>query len=160
MRAGRARWAEARAQASTRSWPRTWRASASFSHPLIVVGPLVPVLWPDLLEERRDPVEVHECLTVETPWAGPLTVDVTWSPPAVAAGLSGTTAWSGEDDMVTAVPADRAYAGGRERLRERELALRSRLYRGDQAQRRDRLLAVIAERASAAAADVPSPTAR
>ena len=49
-----------------------------------------------LAEEASDIQEVHECLTVETPWAGPLLVDVTWHPAAVRGGLPGTLDWDGE----------------------------------------------------------------
>jgi len=59
------------------------------ARPLLVVGPLAPRLWPDLVAVAAGLLEVHECLTVLTPWAGPVTVDVTWHPAAVDAGLPG-----------------------------------------------------------------------
>lgn len=44
------------------------------SLPLLVAGPLAPAIWPDLCEKAAGLLEVHECLTVRTPWAGPLLV--------------------------------------------------------------------------------------
>ncbi len=75
---------------------------------LMVVGPLVPDLWPELRVASGDLLEVHECLTVETSWAGPLLVDVTWHPAAIHAGLAGTLDWDGLSDMRCAV-ADGAF---------------------------------------------------
>lgn len=129
------------------------------SSPLIVVGPLVPDLWPDLQAEGADLLEVHECLTVETAWNGPLLVDVTWHPAAVRAGLPGTLDWSGRDDMQSAVQLTAAYAVDRDRLRYQKLALRRRLYRGDQELRRERLLAAIAARAASLEAADPARAA-
>lgn len=39
---------------------------------LMVVGPLAPSIWPDLAAASAGILEVHECLTVEADWAGPL----------------------------------------------------------------------------------------
>jgi len=121
------------------------------SQPLQMVGALVPPLWPDLLSGAEDVLEVHECLTVETDWAGPLLVDVTWHPAAVRQGLPGTLAWSGLDDMVPAVQPQASYAVSRTALRTQKLALRARIYEGDQAARRERVLTEMAERAIALA---------
>jgi hypothetical protein len=75
------------------------------SSPLLVVGSLVPpVLTTE--DDCRDGLslrEVHECLTVQTPWAGPLLVDVTWDPALAAHGLASTRPWDGESDMRLAV---------------------------------------------------------
>lgn len=70
---------------------------------VMVVGPLASSLWPDLVEGAEGLLEVHQCLSVETDWAGPLLVDVTWHPDAVRAGLPGSLDWDGEADMVCAV---------------------------------------------------------
>ena len=74
------------------------------ARPLLVVGPLAPPLWPDLVAAAAGLLEVHECLTVLTPWAGPVTVDVTWHPAAVSAGLPGLPdGWDGWSDSPVAV---------------------------------------------------------
>lgn len=116
--------------------------------PLLVVGPLAPDAWPDLQERAAGLVEVHECLTVETNWAGPLLVDVTWHPEAVRAGLSGTLGWEATTDMAPAVHVVSSYAVGRRRLREQKEALRRRLYTPAERRLRDEILAEIARRAS------------
>jgi hypothetical protein len=82
---------------------------------LMVVGPLAPAVWPDLVARSKGLREVHECLTVETPWAGPLRVDVTWHPAAIVCGLTGTLDWDGTSDMVCAVDVEASYAVGDER---------------------------------------------
>jgi hypothetical protein len=88
------------------------------SLPLLLVGPLAPPLWPDLAREADGLLEVHECLTVLTPWAGPLIVDVTWQPDAVRAGLPGIADWDGRTDTPTAIPAvGPGYAVPRDGLR-------------------------------------------
>jgi hypothetical protein len=116
---------------------------------LMVVGPLVPRIWSDLLPDGDEQLmEVHECLTVETSWSGPLLVDVTWHPSAVRAGLSGTLDWDGRADMMCAVTAVATYAVADREFRVQKELLRSRLYTEGQRSRRDRLLAEIAERAS------------
>jgi hypothetical protein len=117
--------------------------------PLLVMGPLVP---PTL---RRSPglvagaslVEIHECLTVLTPWAGPLRVDVTWDPVLVMHGLPGTLAWSGDSDMDLAVDgASPGWAVPRPLLRVAKEALRSRMYTLSERRVRDRTLATLAQR--------------
>lgn len=115
---------------------------------LLVVGPLVPPLWPDLQDEAGDLLEVHECLTVETAWAGPMLVDVTWHPAAILAGLPGTLDWAAEGDMTPAVTPLVSHAVRRSTLRAQKETLRSRVYRADDRQRRDKVLAEIAQRAA------------
>jgi hypothetical protein len=119
------------------------------SLPLFVVGPLVP------LSLRSDPEpaegallqEVHECLTVQTPWAGPLRVDVTWDPPLVRRGLAGTLDWDGRSDMLIAVgEGGPCWSVPREGMRDAKEALRSRLYRPGQREVRDRVLAAMVKR--------------
>lgn len=129
------------------------QAAGLDSRPLLVVGPLAPGLWPDLVAVADGLLEVHECVTVLTPWAGPLTVDVTWPPPAVAAGLPGLPhSWDGRCDTPAAVTAvGPGYAVAPEGLRDAKEALRARLYGREDRQRRDQLLAVIAQRAAALA---------
>lgn len=121
------------------------------SVPLLVVGPLAPSLWPDLVVEADGLLEVHECLTVVTRWAGPIIVDVTWHPAAVAGGLPGMTAsWDGSSDLPIAVPPiGPGYAVDRSCLREAKEQLRARIYNSEQRGRRARILAEIAWRADA-----------
>jgi hypothetical protein len=114
---------------------------------ILVVGPLAPDLWPDLQTKAGGLMEVHECLTVETEWAGPLLVDVTWQPVAVAAGLPGTLNWDGRSDMVCAVNPVASYAVADEYFRDQKERLRARLYTSDQRLLRDTILAEIAHRA-------------
>jgi hypothetical protein len=114
---------------------------------IIVVGPLAPDLWPDLQTKAGGLMEVHECLTVETEWAGPLLVDVTWHPAAVTAGLRGTLNWDGRSDMMCAVNPVAAYAVADEDFRNQKERLRSRLYTPGQRVLRDSILAEIAHRA-------------
>ena len=122
------------------------RAIGIESAHLFVVGPLVP---PSLchLEELRDAaglLEVHECLTVFTPWAGPLLVDVTWDPPLLANGLQGVAPWDGASDMPYAIVTDgRAWAAPQQSLRAAKEAIRARLYTSDQRAIRDRALAAL-----------------
>lgn len=116
--------------------------------PLLMVGPLVPEVWPDLLAEGGDLQEVHECLTVETSWAGPLLVDVTWHPAAIRGGLSGTLNWSGDHDMQPALAPVSCYAVSRRHLRAQKEKLRDRLYTPGQRLRRDALLGELTRRAS------------
>lgn len=119
------------------------------SAPLFVVGALVPT---SLAEEPEFASaaglrEVHECLTAQTPWAGPLIVDVTWDPPLIERGLPGTLDWDGASDMAFAVgDVSATYSVARERLREMKEALRSRLYRAEERELRDRTLAALARR--------------
>ena len=114
---------------------------------LMVVGPLVPDLWPDLRATGGCLLEVHECLTVETSWAGPLTVDVTWHPAAVREGLAGTLDWDGLSDMMCAVEPIASYAVSDGEFRAQKELLRARLYSPEQRARRDQVLAEIADRA-------------
>jgi len=70
-----------------------------------MVGKLVPdelVTDPELAP-GANLLEVHKCLTVMLPWAGPCRVDVTWDPALVVHGLSGTVGWDGRSDMAVAV---------------------------------------------------------
>jgi hypothetical protein len=119
------------------------------SRPLLMVGPLVPDVWPDLMAEAKDLQEVHECLSVETDWVGPLLVDVTWHPAAVRGGLSGTLDWSGDRDMQPALPPVACYAVSRNQLRAQKEKLRDRLYTPAERVRRDALLSELAHRALA-----------
>lgn len=116
---------------------------------LMVVGLLAPEVWPDLRAAAGSLLEVHECLSVETPWAGPVLVDVTWPPSAVRAGLRGTVDWDARSDMACAVEPMAAYAIGDDAFRQQKELLRSRLYTADERARRDRVLAEIAKRAAA-----------
>jgi hypothetical protein len=79
-------------------------------------------------------------------------VDVTWHPAAVAAGLPGLAAeWDGRSDLPTAVAAiGPGYAVDRSSLRDSKEKLRARMYRPQQRERRDRILAEVARRAHAA----------
>jgi len=113
---------------------------------LMVVGLLVPSLWPDLERASGGLMEVHGCLTVATPWAGPLLVDVTWQPGAVRAGLPGTLGWDGASDMACAVQPIASYAVGDDFRSQKEL-LRSRLYSTAERSTRDQILAEMATRA-------------
>ena len=119
------------------------------SAPLIVAGRLVPAFLehdPEF-EEAIELHEVHECLVVNTPWAGPLRVDVTWDPPLVAYGLPGTLDWNGTSDMRLAV--DGASAGWtvpRRGLRAAKEALRNRLYTKAERKLRDKTLAALSRR--------------
>jgi len=117
--------------------------------PLFVVGPLVPPIF------RDDPSciaglplrEVHECLTALTEWAGPVRIDVTWDPPLVRRGFSGSLAWDGETDMALGVDTiDAGWAVPREALRAAKEALRARLYRPGERAVRDAMLSAISRK--------------
>jgi hypothetical protein len=119
------------------------------SLPLFVVDRLVP------LKLMTDPEfapgaqlrEVHECITVQTPWAGPLRVDVTWDPPLIRRGLPGFLDWDGRTDMILAVgEGGPCWSLPREGIREAKEALRARLYGLGQREMRDRVLAAMAQR--------------
>ena len=116
------------------------------SQPLFVVGPLVPEMLatePEFREGARL-FEVHELLTVPTPWAGPLRVDVTWDPPLVRRGLAGTLDWDGASDMRIAVgEGGPCWAVPREGLRAAKEALRARIYHEGEREVRDRILAAL-----------------
>ena len=118
------------------------------SRPLFVVGKLVPDILaddPELTPGAHLP-EVHECLTLITPWAGPLRVDVTWDPPLIACGLPGTLAWDCASDMLLAVgETGPGWSVPREGLREAKEALRRRLYGPGERKLRDRTLASLAK---------------
>jgi hypothetical protein len=119
------------------------------SAPLLVVGPLVPPMLAGEAEFTAAAAlaEVHECLTVVTPWAGPLRVDVTWDPPLIERGLPGTLDWDGAADMPYAIgEAWETYAVNRGRLREMKEALRSRLYGPGERDVRDAALAAMVRR--------------
>lgn len=117
--------------------------------PLLVTGRLVP----SFLEHDREfeagvnLLEVHECLVVLTPWAGPLRVDVTWDPPLLAYGLPGTMDWDGASDMRLAVEgAGAGWTVPRRQLRSAKEALRKRLYKKGERAVRDRVLAALSRR--------------
>lgn len=118
------------------------------ANPMFVVGPLVPELWPDLQHLAGHLLEVHECLSVETPWAGPLLVDVTWHPETISGGLPGTLDWDGASNMALAVQPFRSYAVSRTNLRAQKEALRARLYTPEDRALRDATLAEIGRRAA------------
>jgi hypothetical protein len=89
---------------------------------------------------------VHECLTVMTPWSGPLRVDVTWDPPLIRQGLPGTLDWDGQTDMLLAVgEGGPCWSVPRDGLRQAKEALRSRIYAPNQRQLRDRILAKLVQ---------------
>jgi hypothetical protein len=118
------------------------------SVPLLVVGPLVPETLRD--EEDCRPglslLEVHECVTVLLPWAGPVRVDVTWDPALAEHGLAITRPWDGSSDMLVAVTANGpGWAVERERLRTTKEALRRRLYGSGERPLRDRTLRAISD---------------
>lgn len=119
------------------------------SSPLLVTGLLVPSLLaenPDL-KVGSHLLEVHECLTVMTPWAGPLRVDITWDPPLIERGLPGTLDWEGVSDMAIAVGESRpGWSVPSHRLREAKEALRARLYSPGERELRDETLRLLAER--------------
>jgi len=126
------------------------------SLPLLVVGPLVPRVLaddPEIAPGRLLP-EVHECLTVMTPWSGPLRVDVTWDPPLIVRGLPGTLDWDGHTDMLLAVgEGGPCWSVPRDGLRSAKEALRTRLYREGEREVRDHALAAMAKRFAAWRAD-------
>jgi hypothetical protein len=119
------------------------------SLPLLVVGPLVPAALADdpELTPGRALVEVHECLTVVTPWAGPLRVDVTFDPLLAAHGLPATLDWDGASDMALAVEAvTPGWSIARPGLRAAKEALRRRLYGSGERDVRDAVLRRLSER--------------
>lgn len=122
------------------------------SQPLLMVGPLVPPALAGAADLRDGAalLEVHECLTVLTPWAGPVRVDITWDPPLVAHGLAATLSWEGASDMITAVDATGpGWSVPRRGLRDFKEALRARLYAPGERPQRDRVLAALAAQFSA-----------
>ena len=119
------------------------------SAPLFVVGPLVPPLLENdpLFEADASLLEVHELLTVMTPWAGPLRVDITWDPPLIERGLPGTLDWDGESDMAIAVgEGSPSWSPPRDGLRAAKEALRKRIYGPGQREVRDEILARLSAR--------------
>jgi hypothetical protein len=119
------------------------------STPIFVVGPLVPAILLDDPEIAAGEhlAEVHECLTVLAPWAGPLRVDVTWDPVLVWNGLPGTLDWNGQTDMLLAVgEGGPCWAVPRPGLREAKEALRRRLYGPGEREVRDRVLNLMVAR--------------
>ena len=125
------------------------RAAGIESAPMFALGTLVPSALADDPEiaPGKDLQEVHELLTVQTTWAGPLRVDVTWDPPLIAQGLPGTLDWDGAGDMLVAVGEGApCWVAPREALRGAKEALRRRLYRKGEREVRDRVLAAMARR--------------
>lgn len=119
------------------------------SLPMLVVGPLVPdaLAGDPEIAPGAHLAEVHECLTVVTPWAGPLRVDVTWDPPLIARGLPGTLDWDGRTDMLLAVgEGGPCWSVPREGIRTAKETLRTRIYRAGEREVRDRTLAAMAAR--------------
>lgn len=111
--------------------------------PLLVVGPLVPAITADDAELARGRalLEVHECLTVGTPWAGPVRVDVTVDPPLAARGLPATLGWDGASDMALAIDSvGPGWSVRRPELRAAKEALRRRLYGPGERAERDAIL--------------------
>lgn len=119
------------------------------SVPLLVVGSLVPAALqsdPDFATGTAL-LEVHECLTVLTPWGGPVLVDVTWDPALMAHGLAATEKWDGLGDMELAVQGGGpGWAVPRDQLRVAKDALRRRIYSTTERSARDRVLAALARR--------------
>jgi hypothetical protein len=116
------------------------------SVPLLVIGPLVP----EVLRGEEDCrlglslVEVHECLTILLPWAGPVHVDVTWDPALAEHGPPITRPWDGSSDMRLALAANGpGWAVERSHLRIAKEALRARLYGPGERELRDRTLRAI-----------------
>jgi riboflavin synthase len=113
------------------------------SLPLLVVGPLVPAVaaHDTELARGRALLEVHECLTVVTPWAGPVRVDVTVDPPLAARGLPATLGWEGASDMALAIDsAGPGWSVPRAQRRAAKKALRRRLYGPGERTERDAIL--------------------
>ena len=129
--------------------------------PLLLVGPLVPAVLaadPDLAPSARLP-EVHECLTVHLPWAGPCRIDVTWDPILVSHGLPGTLDWDGESDMAVAVgETGPGWSVERSSLRKAKEALRARLYLPGERELRDAVLATLSKRFACWRVESPSRT--
>jgi len=122
------------------------------SLPLLVVGPLVPEVLADdsELQAGMGLLEVHECLTVLTPWVGPICVDVTFDPLLAARGLPATLGWDGAADMALAVDAKGpGWSVTRAGLRPAKESLRRRLYGEGQRERRDKMLRRLSERYAA-----------
>ena len=119
------------------------------SVPLLMVGPLIP---PSLLDDplfapAKGLTEMHECLRVETPWAGPLLVDITWDPVVLAHGFRGTLPWAGVGDMLPAIAPDRGpWEVPREGLREAKERLRLELYQPSERGLRYRTLLALSDR--------------
>ena len=119
------------------------------SSPLLLTGALVPAMLRNDREFTAGAglVEVHECLTVVTPWAGPLRVDVTWDPPLIERGLSGTVQWDCRSDMALAVDdGGPGWSVSRSGLRDAKEALRARMYGPGQRKMRDEMLRRLAKR--------------
>jgi len=122
------------------------------SVPLLVVGPVVPAILADdpELVAGRGLLEVHECLTVLAPWAGPLRVDVTVDPPLAARGIPATLDWDGASDMAVAVDAAApGWSVPRADLRAAKEALRRRIYGPGERERRDAILQRLSDRYAA-----------
>lgn len=106
--------------------------------------------------------EVHECLTVQAPWAWPVLVDVTWYPPLLAVGLPGIADWDGASDRAPAIRVHRpGWAVHREGRGAAKEALRTRLYGPGGRELRDQAMAVITQRLAATRAEpIRVPTSR
>jgi hypothetical protein len=121
------------------------------SSPLLVLGRLIPAQLANEPEfaDGAELLEVHECLTVHTQWAGPLLVDVTWDPPLVEHGLTGAP-WDGSSDTPLALePIGAGWSVPRAIVRQQKEALRSRIYGPTERTRRDELLASMSARFAA-----------
>jgi hypothetical protein len=119
------------------------------SAPLLLIGALVP---PALrgdggpLDAAADLHEVHECLVVITPWAGPVRIDITWDPALLDRGFAGARDWDGASDTPLAIePVGAGWSVPREHLRAAKEALRRRLYGPGERERRDAALAALSD---------------
>ena len=111
--------------------------------PMLVTGPLVPAVLADdpAFADGLDLLEVHECLSLLTPWAGPLRLDVTYDDVLLDHGLPGTRTWDGRSDMQLATgDGSSSWAVSVEGLRQNKEQLRDRLYNTGERERRDRTL--------------------
>lgn len=126
-------------------------AAAGFvAVPLFVFGPLVPKMLSNRagFTEQAHLTEVHECLTVLTPWAGPCRVDISWDPPLIRYGLPGALDWDGASDMPVAFEISSpgwAIAAEGDELRAAKEALRARLYVGSEWRDRNEVLARLSD---------------
>jgi hypothetical protein len=116
---------------------------------LLMAGPLIP---PDLLQDplfspARGLIEMHECLRVEAPWAGPLLVDITWDPVVLSHGFRGTFPWEGVTDMLPAIePSKGPWVVATEGICEAKERLRSEIYTPSDRELRIRTLVALSDR--------------